>query len=149
MRPVVRNIASIVVSLTLVGCDDFLGIGGDVDVEVVAEVRQADNIISSTVENRGSDTVYFTAGYLERREGDEWRWILAGVRHIQPLYIDSIEPGEIYSTDRPIETDPDSRLPGDNLLPGEYRYTFSLYEDGSLERPLSEEARTSNTVRIE
>lgn len=52
MSPVVRSIANVVVLLGMAGCDDFLGIGADLDVDVIAEVKQDENLIGFTVENR-------------------------------------------------------------------------------------------------
>lgn len=153
MRPFVRSIASIVMSLSFVGCGDFLGIGDDVDVEVIAEVRQTDNVIAFTVENRGSDTIYFHSARLERRDDGEWHSTLPpGFAVIDILLVHPIGPGENHMAERPIVVDPTAPFPRPiplTLSSGTYRYKLSMSEDSNANRSLPEDARTSNTVRID
>lgn len=114
------------------------------DVVVRAEVRQAENFIGYTIQNRSSDTVFLDNSprtpQLQRLEDGEWRFLGPDSPVIDVLNVVSIGPGDEF----PTGTQFDGRL-----LPGEYRYGLSLYEDYGLSRPLAKEARISNVVRIE
>lgn len=145
MARVVRSVANAMILLGILGCDDFLGIGGDLDVDVTAEVKRDENLIGFTVENRSSETIYLhqTRGWLEVREGGEWQQVGAGVPTIDILFPPiAIGPEEDYTEESQIELEDGRRLP-----PGEYRYNLVLRdEDDEL---LPDEKRISNVVQVE
>lgn len=148
MRSLIRSTVSLGTVLVLVGCDDFLGIGDDVDADVIAEVRQAEDFIGYTIKNRGPDTVFFGVSpyELEHRERGEWKQVLYkdGVYFIDVLQTFPIVPGRDHKVGGPIsETDIRPAL-----TPGAYRYNLWLSEDHNMNQSLPDQARISNTVRI-
>lgn len=70
-RSLIQSAVSLGAVLVLAGCDDFLGLGDDVDVDVIAEANVDQNIISFTVVNRGPDTINYHGADLELRD-DRW-----------------------------------------------------------------------------
>lgn len=143
----IRHGAVVALALSAFGCSQLTESDGEVPVEMIAEFDAEAQQASLTIRNESADTVFLgwvCALGIQRKESSEWRALpvncLAVGRPPMP-----IKPGEDLTFEQRADVGLEPGL--DHLPEGEYRYHLPLMT--SDDELLPEEARTSNTFRIE
>lgn len=145
-RSLIQSAVSLGAVLVLAGCDDFLGLGDDVDVDVIAEANVDQNIISFTVVNRGPDTINYHGADLELRDG-QGKWHQIDWPTIDLLPVLPIEPDETHTVSRPIIVD--AFCDPQTIQPGMYRFKVLMTTNrNAVSSDMPGEVRTSNAVGI-
>lgn len=147
MQAISRSIGAVMIALTIPACDDDQLFDPEaMGVEIEAGVRESfttgEDIVLLTVENRGTETVYYYGVTLETRRDGGWEpFDPPPIRTGQPTPIES-DAG--VSVERHIHKN--SFDPPTLLTAGEYRFMVFLSVDGGL---TSADAVASNTFHID